>query len=255
MNEKLQYASMLEMPNSSSTITYKPIKKKRTKKVKVAEPDSVKQELVDKVNAQVEEQALEEGQGETLPIIREESSLEQTPSVSIREKKKFKFSLVTLQSLIIVALIAVIAVTNLVNENSGINVFVRGLFQSEKVVVDQREFSEFSPVFNLNGTEFVVEEGVASVSYTGSVYAPCDAVVESVTQDENGLYSIVLSHSQNFASKIDGLKFVYSNVGEQVYSNIPVGYAEVGFSTCFFDSSRALITGYEIIDNAVVWAV
>lgn len=254
MNEKLQYASMLEMPNSSSTITYKPIKKKRTKRAKVGE-DSVKQELVDKVNAQVEEQDLVEEENNALPIVREESSLSETPSVSIKEKKKFKFSVVTLQSLIIVALIAVIAITNLVNENSGINVFMKGLFQSEKVVVDQREFNEFSPVFNVNDTEFTIADGVASVSYTGSVYAPCDALVESVTQDESGLYSIVLSHSKNFTSKIDGLKFVYSGVGEKVFKNIPVGYAENVFSACFFDSQRALITGYEIIDNAVVWAV
>ena len=34
MNEKLQYASMLELPVSSSSITVKPIKKKKAKKRK-----------------------------------------------------------------------------------------------------------------------------------------------------------------------------------------------------------------------------
>lgn len=259
MNEKLQYASMLEMPSVSSTITKKPIKKRKLKKAKSLTPEAVKQELLDKVNSTAE-QPIEKDTTQPLDSIQEpmqeEIEQEQSSIIKPKQKKAFKFSFVGLQVVVVCALIAVIAVTNVLNENSGINVFMRSLFSNTDTIVDQREFDEFSPVFGLSSNQsLVLEEGVAKFSGEGSVYSPCDAIVESIDATEDGLYSLTLSHSQNFSSKIEGLKFVYASVGQKVYSNIPVGYVDNSATLCFFDSERALITGYEIIDNIVVWAV
>lgn len=258
MNEKLQYASMLEMPESSTTITYKPIRKRRTKKRKDLEPEAVKKELLDKLNSKTEH--LEEPTAESNPIYDASSvaSLNSSEEPSEERRKSFKFSTVTFQLIIAVLLIGVIAITNIVNENSGINVFMKSLFApQEKIVVDEREFSDFSPVFSFGETENItLTDGVVTFSGKGSVYSPCEAVVESITQNGEGLYTLTLSHSANFSSKIEGLKFVYAGVGDKVFSTIPVGYVDnEKASLCFFNEEKALITGYEIIDNTVVWAV
>lgn len=263
MNEKLQYASMIELPESS-TITYKPIKKKRAKKKAETNLESVKQELLDKVNGENQYSALSnplfinQEQTQEVQEMQETQERQEESSVSIAPKKSFRFSIVSLQLVLVVALIAIIAVTNVLNENSGINVFMKSLFSpSEKAVVDEREFNQFTPVFGFNSSQdLVLENGVTKFSGKGSVYAPCDAIVESIEISGDGMYSLTLSHSQNFSSKIEGLKYVYANVGDSVFSNIPVGYIDgENASLCFFDSEKVLITGYEIIDNMVVWAV
>ena len=51
MNEKLQYASMLEIPVSTCNVTYKPTKKRRFGRKKSAATEDVKKELLKKVNA------------------------------------------------------------------------------------------------------------------------------------------------------------------------------------------------------------
>lgn len=54
MNEKLQYASMLEIPVNTCNVTYKPIKKRRIKRKKNLSSEEVKNELLKKVNAAAE---------------------------------------------------------------------------------------------------------------------------------------------------------------------------------------------------------
>ncbi len=258
MNEKLQYAQMLEIPDTTCNISLKPIKKKKVKRKKDLAPETVKQELLDKVNAETESTAetpaVEETETSQLSNLPEVS---QTATVRPKAKEKFKFSTVTIQLAVVIALIAVIAVTNLVNANSGINVFIKSLFSSTgTVAVDERDFNDFTPVLSFGESQITLNEGMATISGEGSVYAPCDGKVTEATLNENGLYSLTISHSQNFSTKIEGLKFCYSNVGDSVYANIPVGYLENENATmCFLGAEGALITGYEIIDNAVIWAV
>lgn len=49
MNEKLQYATMLDIPVETGSVTYKRVRKKRVKKA--VDPETVKDELVNKVNS------------------------------------------------------------------------------------------------------------------------------------------------------------------------------------------------------------
>ena len=53
MNEKLQYAEMLEIPVNTCNITYKP-PKKRKGRAKNVDADKVKAELVDKINMELD---------------------------------------------------------------------------------------------------------------------------------------------------------------------------------------------------------
>ncbi len=264
MNEKLQYASMLEMPVTSCNVTYKPIKKKKIKKKKDLSPEQVKQELLDKVNSSAEvpetPYALEECSESANPLVSvEEVPSEETPSAAItkKTKKPFKFSVISLQLAMVVVLIGIIAVTNVLNANSGINVFMRSLFSpTQTVEADLREFNEFTPVIAMGNDVTLLESGVLSANGEGSIYSPCDGVVSSVTQTNDGSYTVKIAHSENFSTLISGLTYVYMGQGENVYSNIPVGYMEdFSASLCFLGTDGAVITGYEVVDGAVVWAV
>ncbi len=64
MNEKLQYASMLEIPVNTCNITYKPVKARRTKRKKSVSAEEIKGELVRKVNAVAEKEAAIEAYAE-----------------------------------------------------------------------------------------------------------------------------------------------------------------------------------------------
>ena len=55
MNEKLQYATMLEIPVSTCNVTFRPTKKKRTKTKKQQNPEVVKEKLLSKINSEKEE--------------------------------------------------------------------------------------------------------------------------------------------------------------------------------------------------------
>ena len=51
MNEKLQYAEMLEIPVNTCNITYKPPKKRKAQR-KTVDGDKVKAELMEKINSE-----------------------------------------------------------------------------------------------------------------------------------------------------------------------------------------------------------
>ena len=259
MNEKLQYASMLEIPVQSCNISYKPIKKK-TKKKKAVQ-DDVKEKLLTKIN--------------NAPDAEEDLNLEQEQSVSLDSfvepelcfdkengrqtqpttPKKFRFSTVTFQLLIIGVLLATIFITNTVYPNSGLNVFMRGVFGSTAVEqVDDRTFTDFAPVLNADG-EITLVDGVMTISGEGSVYSTVNGQVLSVTQAEDGTFSMEIGHSEKFVSVFSGLTHVYLGVGDDVYCTIPVGYVEDSVDMCFKDGDGAVISDFEIVDDTVVWAV
>ena len=125
------------------------------------------------------------------------------------------------------------------------------------LLVDERTFNEFTPVFvNTDALEYVVEEGNTTVSGNGSAYSPVDGVIESIALDGEGKYLVTVSHSENFSTVISGLTFCYAEVGDQVKAKIPLGYSEEKeFSLCFLDGEDAILTGYQIVDNQVVWGV
>jgi hypothetical protein len=260
MNEKLSYASMLEIPVQSCNITYKTVKK-RTKKKKV-NPEEVKDQLLNKINTEQENKSKsvivqtevmmgEEQKEQTPPVV------EQSESVSItcekKEKKPFKMSAITIQLVIIGILLATIFITNSIFPNSGLNVFMRGVFGSEVVTqTDQRDYSDFSPTINHNAT---INNGVITMAGQGSVYTSLDGEVTSITQEEDGSYTLEIAHNPNFKSVFGGLTYVYSSVGDSVYKTLPIGYSESTLSLCFKNTENAIISNFEFQNGVVVWAV
>lgn len=270
MNEKLQYATMLEIPVNTVSVTVAPQKKRHAKKKKV-DHDSVKQELLNKVNSEIlvknesEELQREEQVEEQVPqqIEYSESTEEfyqqETALVTKAEKKKkrFKFSVVGVQMIVIGALIATIFLTNALYSDSGINVFLREVFGTQTVAqADLREYDEFVPVIAVDdGATATYADGVITVSGRGSVYAGCDGKVSKIEKGEDGKYTIEITHSQNFKSILGGLDYAYAGLDDSVYHNIPVGFVNSGATMCFQNNEGTVISDYQIIDNQVVWAV
>ena len=256
MNEKLQYASMLEIPVQSCNISYKPIKKKSKKKKTVQE--DVKEKLLTKINNAPD---LEDGALDLEQPIAEQTDIQSQPDFELQAQpsvlsapKKFRFSTVTFQLFIIGALLATIFITNTVYPNSGLNVFMRGVFGTQTVEqVDQRTFSDFAPVLNHDG-EITLLDGVMTISGEGSVYSTVNGQVLSVAQAEDGTFSMEIAHSEKFVSVFSGLTHVYLSVGDDVYCTIPVGYVEDSVDMCFKNENGSIIADFQIVDDTVVWA-
>jgi len=268
MNEKLQYATMLEIPVNTCNVTFQPTKKKRAKTKKQQNPDAVKERLLSKINSEKEETTVVQ---ETAQAVAEEQTfypapvLEEPPiqkeDLAPRKKwriKSFKVSVIGIQLAVIAVLVATIFLTNAFYADSGINVFMRQVFGTEEQTkeVDLRGYQEFAPVIALDDEMTTsLSDGVINFDGVGSVYAPCDGTVSAVFKGEDGKYTVEISHSENFKTTLSGLDYAYANVSQQVFFNIPVGYvSESGASMCFTLSDGTVISDYEIVDNSVVWA-
>ncbi len=270
MNEKLQYAEMLEIPVSTCNITYKPPKKKRFSLKKKVNADEIKAEVIEKVNSApeadepiaLERPVLEEPAQNALQEqerVEKEESSSLTVSIKKADKKKFKFKkigVIGVQVAVICALVATIFLTNALFEGSGINTFFKGVFGAESVEqVDEREFSEFAPVISVGDSALTVTDGVITSGYTGSCYSPCDGKVSSISVGEGGKFMVEISHSKNFKTVISGLTYVYAEQGGEVFSNVPVGYLEDAGATISFYDGEDVIKNFTVDGNKVVWAV
>lgn len=286
MNEKLTYATMLEIPVNTCSITYKQPKKRRGKRSRKVNAEAVKEELLTKINSeqeqaqdfletqpqdQVTEEAFnqeqpmndytsevlgEEQSQRELAVFEEQNTVEVHP-VKVKRRGRFKFSVIGVQLTIIGALIATIFLTNALYADSGINVFLRGVFgTTEQTQVDERQFDDFSPVLAVGDDSAIsLSEGVMTFSGEGSVYSPCDGKITAITQDEVGKFTIEITHSVNFKSVLSGIDYAYAGLNDKVFGNIPVGYVNSGATMCFKSGDGAIISNYQIIDDAVVWAV
>lgn len=259
MNEKLQYATMLDIPVNSCSITRAPLKKKKSKNKKSRSDEEIKKELLDKVNSANEKQEVsaEAALATTAEIMNNDDT---EPQAQGERKRGFKFTVVTAQLILIGALIATIFLTNAFYENSGINAFMRSVFTPESTVegsteTDSREYGEFNPVVAYGGSGSpVIDEGVMTIEGKGSAYTPYDGTVTKITVDGAGKYTLEISHSDKFKSMISGLDYAYAEIGDNVFANIPVGYSgESGIKMCFLDGNGTVITGYTLEGSAVVW--
>ena len=246
MNEKQEYAEMLDIGESTSVVKTKkakrPLFKRRREKV---DPDAVKRELIDKVNA--EKPTETEAQTEIV------TAGEQTAKVrSARQRKKFAVSGVGVGVFAIVALTLAIIMTNAVFPNSAINVFFRSVFGSEqKVVADTRVFSDFDVAVFYDNVS--LDGGVMTIAGKGSLYSAANGEVSSLSKGEDGKYIMTIRHSDEFFTAISGMDYAYFNVGDKVYKNIPVGFADSGATVCFLDGDSTVIANYTVTDNSVVW--
>lgn len=289
MNDKLEYASMLEIPVNTCNITYKPAKKKLFSRKKNVNPDKIKENLLKKVNSDegqsdlpeqaatlsdnateeptgaaeiaaekiAEQDALSEDENSSLPAVENYE-----PTVTFGKVKKnknkgrFGISFVALELVVIGVLIATIFVTNALYTDSGVNAFIRSVFGREAVSVDNRTYVDFAPVIATDGKPYAVSDGVVTFAAEGSVYPPCDGTVDKLVQTVNGKYEMTIKHNRNFSSLITGIDYAYFNEGDKVYGTLPVGYSENGGSQmCFKGADGNTISEYTVVNDSVVWQV
>ena len=121
--------------------------------------------------------------------------------------------------------------TNIFMPSSAINTFFRAMSNpSNAAQTDSRPYSEFdlSPVVSeLSDAELNLSEtGVLSFTDECCVYPAADGTVSDVTKTAEGVYTVKISHSDSFTGVIQGLDYVYYEVGDAVKSNVPVGFSK-----------------------------
>lgn len=253
MNEKMQYAAMLDIPASTCSITLKPKKRKIFSKKRSKSPEEIKKQLLDKVNSE----SAEENNDVKIDRTNCETTNEDVDSsVVITKAKKAKIKGGAIAFIVMGALIAIIFLTTAFYPNSGINVFINSIFKNDMSVAatDDRTFDDFTPIIVFSGSKTTGENGITDLSGKGSVYSVADGKVACVTKSDDGKFSVTIKHSDKFSSMITGLDYAYALEGDSVYANIPVGYVVEKGSLSFMDG-ESVITDYHIVDNTVVWGV
>lgn len=227
----VEYCKMLEIPVNSCDIVIK--NNKRRKK-------DVVNKVIKKVNLENDK--------------KENSTLKNKVEKQVRPPKQEavknnKFDIISVQVVAVFALIVGIILTNIFWEDSGMNNLLKQVFATRPTTNDA-VYTSFDAVSPSKTQEVILENGVMKVA-SGSIYSPCDGVVESVSND-NGSYSLTIKHSDSFSTVISGLSLCYASVGENVYSTIPIGFSEGEMSVCMFDSD-AILTSFTLNGDDIVW--
>ena len=226
----LDYLEMLEVPVNSCDVVIKPAKRKKR---------SVVDEVIDKVNQ--ETQPKKSKRVKKHKVVKER---EETVTV-----KSTKFDIVSVQVVAIFALIVGIILTNIFWENSGMNNLLKTVF-GEAEVKNTAVYSSFSPLTPSKDGEISLDGGVMTFS-SGSVYSPCDGVVDNVIKTEDR-YTVTVRHSDSFTTVISGLEHCYATEGEKVYGTLPLGYSSSEIKVSMFDSDT-ILTCYTLSGNEIVW--
>ena len=132
------------------------------------------------------------------------------------------------------------------------NNLLRSVFGTETSTISTATYSEFEPLLPSKTGEVTLENGVMTVS-GGSVYSPCDGVVESVELDGEK-YNVTIRHSNSFTTLIKGVELCYLNVGEDVYSSIALGFSNDALEVSMFNGNL-LITDYSLTGDEIIWLV
>ena len=87
------------------------------------------------------------------------------------------------------------------------------------------------------------------------MYPAADGTVAEVSQEADGTYRIKIAHSSTFTGVIGGLDQVYYAVGDEVKSNVPVGYSagETEVQVTMY-SGGELLNCFEVTEeNCLAW--
>ena len=226
----VEYCKMLEIPVNSCDIVIK--NSKRRKK-------DVVNKVIKKVNLENDRKANTEKE---VPEVK--------PVSTAQEKvRSNKIDVLSVQVVAIFALIVGIILTNIFWEDSGMNNLLKQVFSS-KPTVNDAVYTSFNAVSPSKAQDVTINNGIMTVS-KGSIYSPCDGVVESVSSD-NGIYTLTIKHSETFSTVISGLSLCYASVGENIYSTIPIGYSEGKMSVCMFNND-AILTSFTLDGSDIVW--
>ena len=128
------------------------------------------------------------------------------------------------------ALCGAIFLTNVFVPNSAINTFFRTLSTAQNTATDTRTYSDFTLSSVVNGFTDVEMQlsptGILTFQEKCCVYPAADGKVSAVEQNDDGTYTVRVSHSDSFTGVMKGLQCVYYAVGDSVKANVPVGYCD-----------------------------
>ncbi|MBR2330311.1 MAG: hypothetical protein IKA40_03600 [Clostridia bacterium] len=128
------------------------------------------------------------------------------------------------------ALCGAIFLTNVFVPNSAINTFFRTLSTAQNTAADTRTYADFtlsSVVNDFTDVEMQLSPtGILTFQEKCCVYPAADGKVSAVEQNEDGTYTVRVSHSDSFTGVMKGLHCVYYAVGDSVKANVPVGYCD-----------------------------
>ena len=250
---KNDYEEMIEIPVETTSITVKPNKKRAKSQKKIEKLDNEKEKLVNKINDTLEEKIIAEVDEVLEPTLEEgvEEITEDISSVKIKKKKRF-FNVITVELGVIVVLCLTIVFSNVFFENTFINSF---FYENEKQsLLTDKEYSTFEVNLPYEASSMTLTGGELTIDGTGSIYAPCNGVISSITE-ELGKYVIEISHSNSFKTVLKGVDYAYFGLNEKVYANLPIGYSNgEGVSLCFYNDTE-MITNYDVADFGIVWLV
>ena len=158
------------------------------------------------------------------------------------------------------ALCGAIFLTNVFMPGSAVNTFFRALDGSAKTdTIDARTYADFTlsgVVNDFSDTELTLSPtGILSFTDECHVYPAANGTVSAVIENEDGTYTLKISHSDTFTGVIDGLDQVYYVEGEAVKTNVPVGYSygEAEVQVTMY-SSGTLLNCFELTEeNCLAW--
>ena len=87
------------------------------------------------------------------------------------------------------------------------------------------------------------------------VYAAADGIVSGVVQNADGTYTVKIAHSDSFTGVFNGLDYVYYSEGDQVVSNVPLGYSngETEVQVTMY-SNGVLLNCFQLTEeNCLAW--
>ena len=243
------YLKMVEVPIDTCDVIVKP--KRRKKK-------DVKEEVIQKVN----EDNVVKKESSIKRLIKKPSTiynkLKAKPKklVPVSDEtvtvKSSRFDIVSIQVVAIFVLVIGIILTNVFIEDSGMNNLLRSVFGTDTTTISTATYSEFEPLSPSKTGDVSLKNGVMTVS-GGSVYSPCDGVIESI-EVVNGKYNVTVRHSNSFTTLIKGIELCYLNVGDSVYSTIALGFSNDVLEVSMFNGNL-LITDYSLTDDEIIWLV
>lgn len=160
------------------------------------------------------------------------------------------------------ALCGGIFLTNVFMPGSAINTFFRSLGSPKaEETADTRTYAEFTltnVVNDYTDVEMTLsQEGVLTFQKECCVYPAVDGKISEVTVNDGGMYTLKIEHSDSFTGVIEGLSQVYYNVGDEVKSNVPVGYSNgEGQIQYTMYSGGELLNCFQITEeNCLAWVV
>ena len=158
------------------------------------------------------------------------------------------------------ALCGGIFLTNVFMPSSAINTFFRALDKGAPTTqLDTRTYADFtlsSVVSDFSNAEVSVSPtGIVSFTDACCVYPAADGKVQEVIENADGTYTLKIAYSDLFTGVFGGLDQVYYAQGDQVKTNVPIGYAdgETEVQVTLY-ASGALLNCFELTDeNCLAW--